>query len=319
MPEGAADGGGSSRQNLASALKAGFGIQYWGDSFTARDLAAAPHGLLIVEATRIGTYEAGVEGEILFDCRDIAAVRDSGKRVLGYVNVTEIEVYRDYWRDHARRTSSDALFSAEWVGPKTASDERLARYWTPDWEAVLVARVDRLMVQGFDGVFLDDVLHYFSFVSGEGLDWSEAGLGPRRTSYATEMIELVLTLASCIRRQRPDAIVVVNNGVFLPGDAMAEVGETAEALVERYLDAIDGILVESAFGAGRNAVVHQALAERFAARGISVLTVDFADQDGAGLREAFRYYVRDRAAELGFAPYVVDDPMFDRLYPPLSG
>ncbi len=309
---------GSSRSSLVRALKGGFGIQYWGETYTASHLAAAPHGLLILEATRVGTHETSAEGEILFDCDEVSEIRQGGKRVLGYLNLTEIEVYRDYWRDHARQTSPEGLFSAAWIGPRTSDDERLARYWTPAWEAMLLGRVDRLMARGFDGVFLDDLLHYFSFVSGEFLDWAGTGPGQRRTTFAAAMMELVLRLTDRVRRHRPDAVVVVNNGVFLPGDAAAEIGAAAEELTERYLDAIDGILVESAFGAGENAVTHRALSDRYASRGICVLTVDFADQVGAVTQTPFREYVRSRAAGLGFAPYAVDDPMFDRLYPPLT-
>jgi len=310
---------GSSRSSLVRALEGGFGIQYWGESYTAPDLAAAPHGLLILEATRVGTHETSAEGEILFGCDEVSEIRQSGKCVLGYLNLTEIEVYRDYWRDHARQTSPDGLYSAAWIGPRTAEDERLARYWTPAWEELLLTRIDRLMARGFDGVFLDDLLHYFSFVSGEELDWWGTGPGPRSTAFATAMMELVVTVADCVRKQRPDAIVVVNNGVFLPGDAAAETGPASDVLTERYLEAIDGILVESVFGSGENAVTHQALAERYSKRGISVLTVDFADQVGAVTQRPFREYVQSRAAGLGFVPYAVDDPMFDRLYPPLTG
>ena len=308
-----------SRLRLRQALEQGFGIQYWGETFTAYDLSNAPHGLLIVEATRVGIDQNGQDREILFHPIEIDAIRKGGRRLaLGYLNLTEIEDYRDYWKDrNATLATPRELFAAPWIGPLTENGERLACYWHPDWISILEARVDRLIALGLDGLFLDDVLHYYSYVSGDGLTWPQGRMRSPESGYASAMLELVIRLSERMRKKNPGAAIVVNNGVYLASDAAVEIGaEKADAKFERYAQAIDGIVVESAFGPASQPEMRDVLTRQFHNRGISVMTVDFATQFPDQQPETVHRDVSKRARCRGYSAYVAENDLFNALYPP---
>ena len=308
-----------SRYRLRAALARGFGIQYWGAEYSASELALAPHGLLILEASRTGADDNSQE--VSFDAAEIQEIRRSGARpVIGYLNVTEIETYRNYWRERDHVSDIPTLSPVpDWVGPVTRDGEQLAAYWLPAWERILKTRIDGILGLGFDGVFLDDVLHYFSYLSGDQLRGTKRVPTSGEGGYATAMMHLIIRLATYIRTRRPDAIVVANNGIFLAGDSGAEIGgKKAEALFKRYSSALDGILVESAFGADATAQVQSVLTERYLESGVSVLTVDFASQLAGPSNLAIRMAVESQAKRAGFVPYVADNEVYDRLYRPFS-
>ncbi|MGO4914810.1 endo alpha-1,4 polygalactosaminidase [Pseudogemmobacter sp. W21_MBD1_M6] len=302
---------------LTRALARGFGVQYWGDGYSAADLAKAPHGLLIVEASKVGALHTADGREQLFTKDEVAMIsRDGTRPVIAYLNVAEIEDYRDYW------VNSQSTDPRNWFGPRTAHDERLATYWTPEWEAILLERVDRLMALGFNGLFLDDVLHYYSFGTGTGLDWPD-GMpvdGPQSApGHARAMMALVQKISARAKESPCGAIIVVNNGAYIGRDAGPDSDDkAAQARFASYLGSIDAILMENIFGSATEAQTVQALQEDYQHRGVKVLSLDytshFQDEGTARLQDD----ITARAAKVGFVPYVAQNEAFDRLYPPSS-
>ena len=310
------------RGRTLRALQRGFGVQYWGGAYTAAALADAPHGLLIIEATRTGADQAPDNKELLFSRQDIARISHNGARpVLAYVNLAEIEAYRDYWRV-VRPPGSDPRqeMVRSWVGPRTERSEQLARYWDPAWETILRNRVDRLMALGFDGVFLDDALHYYTFATQTGLDWSgvdRQNVPDDAPAHALAMMHLITALATQVRSRSCDAIVIVNNAVFIGRDA----GSTApaQAAFQRYREAIDGVLVETVFGSPSRAQVIQVLLDDFQSAGTAILALDFVRDFPAIEPAALRGWLAGRAARDGIVSYLAEDGAFDRLSPPIKG
>ena len=273
------------RARLTTALEQGYGVQYWGDTYTADALSDQPHGLLILELTR---WSEGPEDRFSGD--EIARIRHGGTRpVLAYLNVTEVEPFRDYYPD-------DGTPLPAWWGVQRATDH-LAAYWTSEWRSLLEDRVDALMARGVDGIFLDDALHYYTHMQ----------LDPDADAraYPVALMELVTALAGRMRQTRCEALMVVNNAVFVGRDA----GPDHAPVFDAYRDAIDGILVENAMGPDGASDTRTALAEDYAQRGIAVLTLDVAPPDARDDR-------RGRARSLGFIPYTVEDDSFSRLFPP---
>ena len=321
--------GGSRNSRLANVLGLGYGVQYWGTGYTAEDLAAAPHGLLIIEATKLGATDSWSGREELFSSEEVRQIRRDGARpTLGYINLSEIETYRDYWvATVTSRTTKAATGDVDglpsWVGPQVGTNEWLAIYWAPEWEAILMARLERLLALGLDGVFLDDALHYYNYASGEGLEGRSAAhrddTPEGAPGFARAMMGLVERLAARARALRCDSIVIVNNGVFIGRDAGPESSETAGAAAfERYRSAIDGILMESMLSPVPQDAVIEVLHEDFASHGVPVLTLDFLSHALSSVpSDEVRNMVVARAAEAGFLPYVADDEAFDRLYPPI--
>jgi Predicted extracellular endo alpha-1,4 polygalactosaminidase or related polysaccharide hydrolase len=289
-------------------------VQYWGRDFTAALLSAAPHDLLIVEASVADADRETGRRERRFSASEVRAMRRGGARpVLAYLNLGEVEPWRDHWVERG----------AAWIAGVSPTGERLAPYWDPDWARMLKARLDVLLALGFDGALLDDALHYWTW--GAGLARvSPRWRGPRPPSgapaAARAMLGLTLDLADHARRRsalaRADFALVVNNGVFLGDDAAADGAPGAEALFARHRAAMDAILVESALARSDEAALG-ALARVWRGAGAPVLAVEFASEARAADPAAFRRRIAREAECRGFAVYVADDPRFDRLYPPV--
>ena len=313
------------RDRIAQALRSGFGVQYWGKTFTADHLAANAHGMLIIETAKIGASAADKSREVFFTRDEIKQIgQDRHRPVLGYLNVAKIEPYRDYWVDAlgvapGRDTLDQA--DAPWIGPSLEDDGTLARFWTPEWLAILTVRVDCLLAQGVDGVFLDDVLQYFAYyslVSNSDGNFPESGGPATAGEFARAMMSLVIAIADRVRLHDCRALVVVNNGAYIGRDAGVDPAESPpQGMFDRYRAALDGILIESVFADGGNAAVINVLHEDFASVGLSVLTIDFADTAEKLPLADFRSAIGARAATEGFASYVADDAAFNRLFPPI--
>ena len=288
----------SRRARLSGALRRGYGVQYWGDDYTAEGLAAAPHGLLIIELTHGDAEGAG--GEIRFDREEVDRIRQGGKRpVLAYLNVAEVETYRDYYR------AGGPGIAGWWT---TASDhgETLAAYWSPAWREALVRRVDEIMELGVDGIFLDDAMHYYTIAElATSAEFDPAPDQPEGfEGHAAAMMSLVSNLAGRARSHRDGAIVVVNNAAFIGRDA----GPDHSRAFDLYRVRIDGLMVENALGRDGHPDTVTALSEDFFSWGIPILSLDVEDGDPRDLAE--------RSRALGFCPYVPGNNAFNRLFPP---
>ncbi|CAM3403449.1 endo alpha-1,4 polygalactosaminidase [Paracoccus nototheniae] len=305
---------------LMPALQQGYGVQYWGEGYDATTLAAQPHGLLIVEVTKTGAPYTETGQELFFTPEEITAIRHDGSRpTLGYLNVSEIETYRDYWIDQIGTTAPGTL--PEWYGPTAGHGDHLAAYWTQGWRDILLNRVDRLMQTGVDGLFLDDVLHYYSHALDETLIWPEGQRpdGPTGApALAQGMMALVRTVADRARLWNCDAFIVVNNGVFIGRDAAgATPGPAERAGFGAYLDAIDAVMVENVSAPTTHIHTIEALQQDFRDHGVAVLSLDVETQFPEQTTDDLRAKITDKARQAGFYPYVSADAVFNRLTPPI--
>lgn len=309
--------------DLLPALRRGFGVQYWGDTYSAEALAAQPHGILIIEITKIGAPYSDTGREVSFTPEEISTIGRDGKRpVLGYLNVSEIETYRDYWIDHAaaREDGGDQPIP-QWHGPHTGHGDHLAAYWTHGWKDILLARVDRLMEAGADGLFLDDVLHYYSHALDETLRWPEGErpAGPADApGFALEMMRLVEILAERARAWNCDALIIVNNGAFIGRDAAGgTAAPDSRAAFASYLGAIDAIMVENLSAPNTHPHTLEALKEDFQDNGVPVLALDIATQFPEVEPGQLRETIAEKAARSGVFPYVALDSAYSQLNPPI--
>jgi uncharacterized protein (TIGR01370 family) len=305
------------------ALWSGFGVQYWGDSYTAARLAAAPHGLFIIETARVGASTLDNSRELFFSAEEMRRIGREGLRpIFGYLNLAKIEPYRDYWVDAVASAGGQEPLdqtNAPWIGPSLGHDGTLARFWTPEWAKILTDRVDSLMRQGVDGLFLDDALQYFAYHAAiaEGRPDFVQDDGPKTAAdFARAMMALVITIADHARTHGCKTLIIVNNAVFIGRDAASDPHDPSPGQFAQYRTAIDGILIESVLAAGGNSSAITALQEDFVSDGVPVLTIEFADAAGPN-SEAEIATAKRRAASEGFATYIADDAMFNQLYAPI--
>jgi cysteinyl-tRNA synthetase len=249
---------------------------YWLDGPGLDQLAASGFELVVIDYSSDGS--AGGE----FTAAQIAGLRAGcDRRALAYLSIGQAEDYRFYWNS-AWATSAPSWLvgeDPEWPG------NYFVRYWDPGWQALIHAYLDRIIAQGFDGIYLDRVDAYQeSYASGRERD----------------MVDFVLDLARYARARSP---LGDDFGVFV---------QNAEDLGSRHADyvaEVTGIGREEVYVAATNrptSAAERASTERALdvfrerSRGHLVLTVDYADR--ADL--VAQAYSASRAR--GFVPYVSD-------------
>jgi cysteinyl-tRNA synthetase, unknown class len=193
---------------------------YWLSSFEIGAVAAAPHDLLVIDS-EISANRSFVRQ---FTPAEVARMKrrpDGSPRVLlAYLSIGEAERYRPYWPqdwyDPAKKPAWLGKENRKWAG------NFAVQYWQPEWQQLIFGApesyLDRVMAQGFDGVYLDRADAFF--------DWEKM-----HPSARADMATFIARLADHARKRNPQFLVVMQNAEELLEDAPV-------------LDAIDGIAKE---------------------------------------------------------------------------
>ncbi len=259
-------------------------------------LAASPVDLLVIDATKDGSDRTALKPA---DLRRLQVKPDGSRRlVAGYCSIGEAESYRSYWHKSWMRDSPAWL-----LGENPEWEENFAvRFWDPGWQNIVfgttVSLVDRMIEQGFDGIYLDkcDVT--------EDLREHFAPVARSRPDLDGDMVTFVQRISSHSRKQRPGFFIIMQN---------------AEILLRRpeLRAAIDGVAKEELlFGldgaetANDRDDVEDAchLLDTLKAEGKPVFVVEYLET-GAKIVEAAQ-----RTKDLGYRLYVAPkDRELDRL------
>jgi cysteinyl-tRNA synthetase len=177
------------------------GVLYQLQGLDIGRVAASAYPLVVTDYSRDGS------GSGEWTAAEVGQLRSGGNReVLAYLSIGEAEDYRYYWQP-AWRDDPPA-----WLGPANPDwpGNYKVRYWDPAWQALLFgsegAYLDRIVAQGFDGIYLDIVDAYEY--------WGPDGKG-ERASAADDMVALVKALAAYGRARRPGFRVYPQNGAGL--------------------------------------------------------------------------------------------------------
>jgi len=150
------------------------------------------------------------------------------RRMVAYLSIGEAEDYRFYWEPWWQVGNPDFIVeeNPDWPG------NYKVKYWEPEWQAILLgspdAYLDRILAQGFDGIYLDLVDSYYESYARQEL----GGLAPARQA----MVDLVLAIAAYSRA------AMGNDFAIFPQNAE----EIAEDHPE-YLAGVNGIGKEETY------------------------------------------------------------------------
>jgi cysteinyl-tRNA synthetase len=267
---------------------------YWLSSFEVAGVAAAPHDLLVIDSE----VSADRSFERERTPAEVARMKrrpDGSPRVLlAYLSIGEAERYRPYWQpdwyDLARKPAWLGQENRRWAG------NFAVQYWHPDWQQLIFGTpesyLDRIMAQGFDGVYLDRADALF--------EWQKA-----HPSARADMATFIARLADYARKRNPQFLIVMQNAEELIED-------------EPVLDAIDGIAKEDLlYGVRRAGEANKPddvtwsieLLQTAQKAGRKVLVVEYL-KDPAKMAAAAK-----RIGEEGFVPYFAPRRL-DCLNPP---
>lgn len=242
------------------------------------ELGASAFDLVVTDYSSDGT----ADGE--WTKAEIDGLRDPGgdqpKIVLAYLSIGEAEDYRWYWRPDWGPGNPDWLGNEnpDWPG------NYLVRFWDPQWQAIVYAYLDRILAQGFDGVYLDK------------LDscWD---LEDERPTAPAEMVAFVKAIADYGKSSNPGFVCIVQNAAAL-ADEFPEHPANVDGIgqEELYFYATDDPRPEPS-GDDEGRVELEGYLDLFRDAGGIVLTVDYCDES------ANIDYAYQRSSGRGYVPY----------------
>jgi cysteinyl-tRNA synthetase len=165
-------------------------------------LAASHYDLLVIDQTR------SLQGEETYDSkRDVSLLKKSAnssggrKIVVCYLDVGEAESYRWYWQ------KGWGIGNPEWIvseDPDGWDENYPVKLWREEWKNIMKKYLDRIIADGYDGVYLD-WLEIYSFQPVADAADSE-GLNSQG-----ELIKFVRELSQHARSKNPNFLFIAQN------------------------------------------------------------------------------------------------------------
>ncbi|MCK5685912.1 endo alpha-1,4 polygalactosaminidase [bacterium] len=150
-----------------------------------------------------------------------------GRKVVAYLSIGEAENYRNYWEKFKNYSFINAE-NSEWSG------NYKVKYWDKRWQKLILSYLDEIILQGFDGVYLDivDAFEFYEERNGKYIDYAR---NPSTGNcYRLDMVNWVRKIAYYSRRKNPKFLIIPQNGSQL-------------LQYEKYRNVIDGIGIENLF------------------------------------------------------------------------
>jgi cysteinyl-tRNA synthetase len=260
----------------------------------ASSIEATAFEIVVIDYSRDGEEGGRYNGV------EMAAMKSGGRKVLAYLSIGEAEDYRYYFDPRWVSWTGGQPTSAApcWLGRTNPDWEGnyKVQYWSEDWQRIVMGYLDRIIDDGFDGVYLDivDAFEYWSDRDNREGYWIGEALASER------MIGLVQRIARHARvdRAKPDFYVIPQNGERIfeydSGDS--------------YLATISGMGIEDLYYDGTaelpaaETAERKALLERITLTGKPVLVVDYVD-GGTRPPETIVGEFRNKALADGYLPY----------------
>ncbi|HED53180.1 MAG TPA: hypothetical protein ENJ00_03145 [Phycisphaerales bacterium] len=283
------------------------------DAVTIGELTAAEVDWLVLEPTIDGQASGDFTPAQVEQIRTGSACT---KTMLAYLSIGEAEDYRSYWDSSWVDAQGNPIpgVAPAWLGPQNPdfAGNYKVRYWDPDWQALILGTLtgpnetplDRIVDQGFDGVYLD-IIDAYDF-------WSTPAGGNEltRADARQKMIEWVETISNYARTTRGNSgfLVFPQNAA----DIIRDDNDNLDALSTRYFNAISGIGIEDLY---YNELTAQPPAEtnyriaqldEYIAHSKTVLVTDYvidANDQSAATNSVRSADFIDRCRAAGYVPY----------------
>ncbi|HSN18726.1 MAG TPA: MJ1477/TM1410 family putative glycoside hydrolase, partial [Gammaproteobacteria bacterium] len=191
-----------------------------------------------------------------YTSQQIQALHAAGKKALAYISIGEAESYRYYflssWTSGTGSTVHPSTSAPCWLGnvdPAWAGNFAV-KYWSEDWQKIILGYVDKVIAQGFDGVYLDKVDEFEYWSAPNNGDSTQLKAGDA----AAYMISFVKRIADHARNGKGLAhfLMVPQNGEdLLPFDPDGS-----------YLATMSGMGIEDLFYDGTTPVAASETAYR---------------------------------------------------------
>jgi len=257
---------------------------YWLQNIDLTELGASAFDLAVIDYSANG----GASGE--WTTTEIETLRNRGgeqpKFAIAYLSIGEAEDYRYYWQD------GWTPGNPSWLGKENPNwaGNYLVKYWEDDWQTIVYDYLDRILAQGFDGIYLDKV----------DSCWDHEADYPDAPQW---MVDFVREISEYGSSKREGFLTIVQNAAPLAADFPEHPGNVAGIGQEApYFFATDIPRSENPTDDYQGRMELEDDLDSFRAAGGIVLTVDYCNE------QANIDYAYQRSAGKGYIPYctVVD-------------
>jgi cysteinyl-tRNA synthetase len=134
--------------------------------------------------------------------------------VVAYLSIGEAEDYRSYWQSDWVSNGKRTAAAPAWLGienPEWKGNYQV-KYWSAEWQKLMLATIDDVMARGFDGVYLDIVDGFQTYEQGAD-GYLDDRMNPEaKQTYRRDMVDWVKAIAARARAKDPAALVIPQNG-----------------------------------------------------------------------------------------------------------
>jgi cysteinyl-tRNA synthetase len=160
--------------------------------------------------------DATFAGDTPWERTDLDTIRSgkAGRKVVAYLSIGEAEDYRSYWQSDWVSNGKRTAAAPVWLGienPEWKGNYQV-KYWSADWQKLMLAAIDDAMARGFDGVYLDIVDGFQTYEQGAD-GYLDDRINPEtKQTYRRDMVDWVKAIAARARAKDPAALVIPQNG-----------------------------------------------------------------------------------------------------------
>jgi cysteinyl-tRNA synthetase len=160
--------------------------------------------------------DAAFAGDTPWEQTDLDTIRSgkAGRKVVAYLSIGEAEDYRPYWQSDWVSNGKRTAAAPAWLGienPEWKGNYQV-KYWSAEWQKLMLATIDDVMARGFDGVYLDIVDGFQTYEQGAD-GYLDDRMNPEtKQTYRRDMVDWVKAIAARARAKDPAALVIPQNG-----------------------------------------------------------------------------------------------------------
>jgi cysteinyl-tRNA synthetase len=165
--------------------------------------------------------DATFAGDTPWEQADLDAIRSgkAGRKVVAYLSIGEAEDYRPDWQSEWVSNGKRTAAAPAWLGienPEWKGNYQV-KYWSVDWQKLVLPAIDDAMARGFDGVYLDIVDGFQAYEQGADGYLNDRMNPETKQTYRRDMVDWVKAIAARARAKDPAALVIPQNGSQLVG------------------------------------------------------------------------------------------------------
>ncbi len=280
-------------------------LRNWAIQLQGADPTTVAHSgfdLVVIDYSKDGTEAQRYTAD------EIQRIAAAGTLPIAYMSIGEAAKYRFYWKPEWN------VHPPAWLGKENPHwpGAYAVRFWHPEWQSILHTYLDKIIEQGFAGVFLDGVnlfRYWANPHNGEGISYPES-------TVAQQMAELIAELSHYAKSKAGNSFLILP----LNGE------EILKYAPSDFLDTVDGWCAESLFynrtapwAPGDQAWlrIHRfPYLDSIVAANKPVLSIDYVD-DGSGYTGQNKQRIDDyfaKAKARKYLPYAaIADQLLDEL------